>query len=315
MNPNPKSRGWTFTLFLTKPELSLGIISAGVESIECEWIVMQSEVSPTTKKIHLQGAIWFKTPRTLGGTKRRFPTNTVHLEKARGSAKENLLYCTKTESRLKGSAFYAFEKGTLPVQGARTDVNIVLAFARIHTVQQCWSEFPEFMFRNFRSVESFKMSTVPKQLSRPEVTVYYGKTGTGKSHACFMKASGSTTAGEMGPKNYFSMLTPSKATAIPWIDGYEGQEDVVIEDFSGEIGYRILLRMLDQYPNKMQIKGGMVEFCPKRIWISSNKHPKDWYPTKGYEGGPLQRRLEKDSTGKIKKLKKVWINGIAAIMN
>ncbi len=105
--------------------------------------------------------------------------------------------------------------------------------------------------------------------------------------------------GVFGSNDYFVMNTPPSASSIPWVDGYHGQEDVVIEDFAGEIYFRTLLRMLDHYPSLMQIKGSFVQWAPKRIWISSNKHPRDWYPTEGYEGGPLERRLESYSTGHI----------------
>ncbi len=95
------------------------------------------------------------------------------------------------------------------------------------------------------------------------------------------------------------MMTPSSPSSTPWVDGYWGQEDVVIEDFSGQIHYRILLRMLDQYPNLMQVKGSSVNFCPKRIYITSNDHPSDWYPSENYDEGPLKRRLEADGTGHL----------------
>jgi len=39
----------------------------------------------------------------------------------------------------------------------------------------------------------------------------------------------------------------------------------------------MMLTMLDRYECPVQVKGGMVEFCPKKIIITSPKHPKDWY--------------------------------------
>ncbi len=105
--------------------------------------------------------------------------------------------------------------------------------------------------------------------------------------------------GMPGERDYFSMATPSSQKVQPWCDGYSGQADIVIEDFAGSIEYRILLRMLDEYKLQMPVKGGFVAWAPERIWISSNLHPRDWYPSNNYDGGPLERRLELDRTGTV----------------
>lgn len=193
----------------------------------------------------------------------------------------------------------------MPLQGTRTDIAEVMTYAKEHTESQCWEKYPVFMFRYSRNILRYKAAIVTKQKARPQVTVFWGKTGTGKSWKAMMMASN----GEddiFGTREFWTMSTPTSSTNIPWIDGYVGEEDVIIEDFAGEIYYRILLRMLDQYQNTMQVKGGMAEFSPKRIWITSNVHPKDWYIKEAWEGGPLHRRLVLDSTGSIEKLRKVY---------
>lgn len=187
------------------------------------------------------------------------------------------------------------------MQGARTDFAELMALSKTHTEAWLWEEEPNAMNKFWRSIQRAKAATVEKQTGMPKVSVYWGPTETGKSHMCWMQAMGAGDNTE-----FYNMCTPTTAGSTPWLDGYEGEEDVIIEDFAGEINYRILLRMFDKYANKMQVKGGMVEFCPKRIWISSNKHPKDWYPAERYEGGPLERRLK----GKgciIKEMKTKWV--------
>jgi CRISPR/Cas system-associated exonuclease Cas4 (RecB family) len=42
----------------------------------------------------------------------------------------------------------------------------------------------------------------------------------------------------------------------------------------------------------VQTKGGAVHFCPKRIWITSNKAPEQWY--KNCDFSAMQRRLTGD---------------------
>lgn len=198
-------------------------------------------------------------------------------------------------------------------QGSRTDVVALLEYSKTHTDALCWAEFPGLMARSYRAVTARRAACVGAQRVRPNVTVYFGPTGVGKSHRCMMEASGGAN-GIFGETEFYSMVTPSSDKCVPWIDRYMGEENVVIEDFDGTIQFRILLRMLDQYQNMMQVKGGMVHFCPKHIWISSNKHPRDWYPTEAYEGGPLERRLEKDATGKIVELTTVWSEAVLAAL-
>ncbi len=319
-----KSRGWIITWnSVTKRNLR-GIKAA----TDYKWFIGQLEVAPKTGKVHLQGAVWYPTPRTLGGVKKKWPG--AHLIPADGTPAESRTYCTKVESRLVGKRAWAYEGGVMPMQvslgrvnrqgewvgapilplkfkGARTDVRELLAFAKCHSMTQCWEEYPEAMFRSHRSVMAYKTAMVNKQTARPDVYVYYGDTETGKSWRCMIGASGGKGS-DPGDRDFYVMNTPTNAACVPWMDGYDGEEDVILEDFDGSIHYRILLRMLDQYRLKMQVKGGMVEFCAKRIWISSNKHPREWYDPIAvgpYEGGPLERRLIA-STGHVECCDEVW---------
>lgn len=62
-----------------------------------------------------------------------------------------------------------------------------------------------------------------------------------------------------------------------WWDNYDGQENVVIDDFYGWLPYDNLLRICDRYPLLCEIKGGQVNFLAKRICITSNNTPAQWY--------------------------------------
>ncbi len=295
-----KSRMWTWTCFLAEGVTEVtSEMKETLRALVCSWMMCQLERT-TTGRLHLQGVVLFKTPRTIGGTKNRMPPGT-HLEVSKGTAAHNAEYCSKQESRVGAPNGWSLETGTQPLgQGKRTDALEVMSYARDHTISEAWTEYPRFMLRYGKSIERFKDQTARKQKTQPRVVIYWGPTGTGKSHKCREVALEHV-------ENYYSMVTPASAKVVPWVDGYQSHEVVVIEDFSGEINYRILLRMLDKYPNMMQVKGGMTEWAPTLILISSNKHPRDWYPTERYEDGPLQRRLETDSTGSIINLKEKYV--------
>ena len=108
--------------------------------------------------------------------------------------------------------------------------------------------------------------------------VYWGPTGTGKSHRAWREA---------GLAAY-----PKISTTKFW-DGYRSHEHVVIDEFRGAIGIEKMLTWLDKYPVIIENKGSSTVLCATRIWITSNLHPNDWYPDVDQETkDALMRRLE-----------------------
>lgn len=108
------------------------------------------------------------------------------------------------------------------------------------------------------------------------VIVYYGPPGTGKSFSAM----------EGGAKWILS------SSNYPWFDGYNGTDIVLIDDFYGWIKFHHLLVLLDAYPCKVQKKGGMIEWAPPKIFITSNRDPSLWYNDSNLEYGALRRRIE-----------------------
>jgi len=112
-----------------------------------------------------------------------------------------------------------------------------------------------------RSIRSYKKLKMSPRDFQPEVIVLWGDTGTGKTKRAF----------ESSSQPYFH---PGGS----WFDGFEGQEVAIFDDFSGScfpIAY--LLKLLDRYPMQVPIKGGFTEWNPRKIFITSNMNPKDWY--------------------------------------
>jgi hypothetical protein len=107
--------------------------------------------------------------------------------------------------------------------------------------------------------------------------VFWGLTGTGKSMRAWDEAG--------------LMAYPKDPRTKFWC-GYGSQEHVVIDEFRGGIDVSHMLRWLDRYPVIVEIKGASVVLRATHIWITSNIHPKAWYPLLDdatYEA--LERRL------------------------
>lgn len=63
-----------------------------------------------------------------------------------------------------------------------------------------------------------------------------------------------------------------------WFDGYDGQPIVILDDYRGEYPLQMFLKLCDRYSMQVPVKGGFVNWGPKKIYITSNLHPNDWYP-------------------------------------
>jgi len=110
------------------------------------------------------------------------------------------------------------------------------------------------------------------------VHVFWGPTGTGKSRRAWDEAT--LDAYPKDPRTKF------------W-DGYNGQENVVIDEFRGSIDIAHLLRWFDRYPVIVEIKGSSVVLTAKNFWITSNLSPDVWFPECDSETlSALRRRLK-----------------------
>lgn len=90
--------------------------------------------------------------------------------------------------------------------------------------------------------------------------------------------------------NAYMVTKPNSGGGALWFDGYAGEEVMIIDEFYGWIHYDFLLRLLDRYPLKLQVKGGFVECRASKFVITSNREWKDWYPNVE-DKSALERRI------------------------
>ena len=113
---------------------------------------------------------------------------------------------------------------------------------------------------------SFNAYAALKQAKRnfvTTVTVLWGATGTGKTRFCHDQVKD------------IPFWSPGD---FKWFDGYQGQEIVIIDDYRGEYPIQMFLKLFDRYPMQVPVKGGFVNWRPRKVYITSNMDPDHWYP-------------------------------------
>lgn len=205
--------------------------------------------------LHWQVYVLFAGQVRLPAVKRVFGEQ-CHAEPSRSEAAES--YVWKEDTRVEGTQF---ELGSKPLKrNCATDWSTILERARASRFEDIP---PDIYIRYYGNIKRISVeSSVPVGIER-RCTVYYGKTGTGKSRRAWAEA---------------GMDAYPKDPCTKFWDGYRGQTHVVIDEFRGTIGITHLLRWLDRYPVLVEVKGSSTVFKATHIWLTSNLHPRAWYP-------------------------------------
>lgn len=249
------------------------------EEAKISYFICQEEVCPDTKREHIQGYVQFTRSTRLQAARKIFPKDTHFTIPCKGTAEENRKYCSKIESRKPDGR--SFECGAIRTQGKRTDLE---AFKTAIEEGKSEAEIAETHFSTwaihpnlFKRYKCVKIKPRDRAIP-PQVTVYVGPTGVGKSKRCF---------DEHKDDVYIK-------DATKWWDGYYGQRCILLDEFMPSNYWTMheLLRFLDRYPFKGETKGGHVEINSPFIEITSNAELDTLFPFESKEHlDALNRRI------------------------
>jgi len=213
---------------------------------------------------HLQGYAEYDFSKKIGSLYKKW--NGAHIEPRRGSQAEAIAY-TKKEADWT-------EFGTKKAAGHRTDIERVRLQAINGGMRSIVGTASPQQIQ--AAEKCLKYLEEPRDW-RPEILWVWGPTGTGKSRyarECL--------------NDYYTKNEGSK-----WWEGYDGHEDVIIDDFRDSWwSLTELLSLTDRYEKRVECKNGTRQFRPRRIIITSCKAPEDCYKGCGEDIGQLLRRLD-----------------------
>lgn len=263
--PRPSSgssaKRWCFTLNNYTEDEFIQICSALEES--SEYSIIGKEVADTGTP-HLQGYCILSRRCNLSHV-RNLLGSRLHLEIARGTPRQNRLYCSKAGNFT--------ESGTLPGRTAGksrdelagefksavgSGAGGLVSFSESNP--GCWYFSGHNLLRNSLAIA--------QPVDRPLIQVewVYGEPGVGKSRY----------AHDALPDAYI------KEPRTKWWNGYLLQKTVIIDDFAaGGIDLNHLLRWFDRYKCLVENKGGMVPLHADHFIVTSNFHPVDVYTVNG----------------------------------
>lgn len=211
------------------------------------------EVAPSTGTPHLQGYAVFKAPVRLAALKKIHPR--AKWMPAVGTCEQNIEYCSKEGD------FFSF--GTPPINrtaaGAAEKKRWANAVAAAKEGRM--DDIPADIFlRYYRTCKEIKKDYMVKPDDTDGVTGvwYWGPPETGKSRA----------ARADFPNFYTKMQNK-------WWDGYQGEDNVILDDFDcKELGHHLKI-WADRYSFTAETKGGAIAIRPKKFIVTSNYAPED----------------------------------------
>lgn len=269
------SRSYCFTLnnWTTDDEIILNNLTKtcghSADKPKARYIIWGQEVGESGTP-HLQGYCELSSPQRISWLKKLIPR--AHFESRKGTREQARDYCKKDG---KWEEHGEWKAGG---QGARNDIHsLVKSVKEGKSFMDIVEEQPltiakhlKFYDRLVAHVEKEETKTFRKV----QTHILIGEAGTGKSRI----------AREMD-ENAFSV---NPEDTFPF-DGYNGEKTIIIDDFSGQIKYKHLLRILDGHQLRINVKGSHRYAKWNKVFITTNEPAQEWY-TVGLTPA-LKRRL------------------------
>jgi len=270
-----RHRSYVFTDYSRDSEFLL--------ALPWSYICWGHEICPTTQRPHFQGFIYLKDAKTENAVRKMFGGRHVELQDKNATNQQSIEYCRGDYTSHKGvykPLNEVFEEyGFKPEQqGKRNDILLIQDKIKEGncTMRDILSSATTFQTIRIAEI-NLKYFEKPRNWP-PEVFWYYGSTGTNKTK----------TATEKCEDPYICMETTR------WWEGYDGHADVIIDDYRCNFcHFSELLRLFDEYPLQLQVKGGTVQFRARDIVITAPHRPENmWAGRTAEDLGQLMRRIE-----------------------
>lgn len=242
-----------------------------LKAFKCRYIVIGREICPTTGTPHLQAYFYMSSARSWASIQHELHGACIKDRYSTPEAAAN--YCKKTDPDY-------YERGDIPKQGKRTDVEMVRdelrsgtgmrGVVRVATNLQC-----------IKIAEAILKYEEPKRDWVPEILWYWGPTNSGKSKQAHK---------DFKDVDFYRKTSNTEK----WWDGYDGHENVIFDDFvfpDKILDYKNWLDLFDRYSCSVQTKGGMRQLRAKKMIVTSAQNPYEMLKHFDQGGAEFFRRI------------------------
>lgn len=227
--------------------------------------VVGMEIAPDTKTPHLQGYLYFKHALSFNALKKRIHKavkRDPHIQRANGSAKDNQKYCKKDEKWI--------EWCKIPKQGRREDlIQLMEALSSDKPELVVWKENFGAMLKFHKGAAKFKqliMAEKGRKWRKLTVTLVLGPTGIGKTRDAMYWEEKDTDGNFLPRKDTYKICGGD----LSWWDGYEGQKNLVIDEYANQVKITELLGLLDGFIKRLPVKHAFSYALWTNVVITTN---------------------------------------------
>lgn len=207
---------------------------------------------------HVQGYVEFKSAKRLSTLKKWLPR--AHFEKAKGSAEDNIKYCSKEDPS-------PFKKGVPMKNTKKPNARRVLKEDLVNGPRKLAAM--NILLGMKKEKEMFGEIMVDN-LQKPEVIYIYGDSGTGKTYTAYKEALQMFGIDEVSTikfdKNGYAHCNNPHADCLVWMEFRPSC--LAATDF---------LEFTDGYGTHLNVKYGGMYIRPKCLFICSVLHPSEIY--------------------------------------
>jgi len=207
------------------------------------------ESCPDTKRLHYQGWVQFSR-RMRFHTALKIMGGHVTMFQCKGTEEQNNKYCRK-DNKFRSV-------GNFSTQGKRQDLaEIFRQFKNPDiAIMDIADAYPGDWLRYHRGLlltRQYAVRGSTTEYRKVIVRVFSGGTGTGKTRRA-VESGGFMIHGD----------------SLQWWDGYEGEESIIIDEYSNQVPITKLLNLLDGYQLRLAVKGGFTYANWKKVIITTN---------------------------------------------
>lgn len=275
MDNNTQGRKWQLTI--NNPEdhgLTRDAIIERVNLISYTYTCMCDEISES-RTPHTHIYIYSIGPIRFQRLKNLFPA--AHIEKARGTHKENRDYILKVgkwkdDIKSETSLPDTFtELGTMPTEKSSVEKKEVL----YNMIKSGMSndeiiETDKSYIYHLKKMDEIRETLKEKEYSTKDrnvnVTYVTGDTGLGKTRDIYNEHLGN-----------MSRITTYRKDGTVIFDNYHGEDVLVFEEFTGQVPLTDMLNYLDRYPLILPARYQDKVACFSKVYITSNLPLHDLY--------------------------------------